>query len=151
RALREALRAALDESPYLNLVPDAAVEGARRGSSAAMAADDLRRLCQSVHARAYVHGSLARASQGAALQGQLQAVDCSSGAGLAHEEFTAGRERLVDVLGSAVQRLRLALGEPRASVERFRTPLSQATSASFEALDAWSSALAESRQQGAAA
>ena len=26
RAIREALRAALDESPYLNLVPDAAVE-----------------------------------------------------------------------------------------------------------------------------
>src|SRR5690242_10131060 len=63
RALREALRVALDESPHLNLVPDAVVEALRHGRSASMTADDLRQLCQGVHARAYVHGTLARASQ----------------------------------------------------------------------------------------
>jgi len=51
-ALREALRAALDESPHLKLVPDAVIEGVRHGRSASTAADDLRQLCQSVHARA---------------------------------------------------------------------------------------------------
>ena len=150
-ALREALRAALDESPYLNLAPDAVVEGVRHGRSAAMAADDLRQLCQSVHARAYVRGTLARASEGAALQGQLQALECSNGTPLAHEEFTADRVRLLDALGAAARRLRRDLGEPPSSVEHFSTPVSQATSGSFEALGAWSSGLAEWREHGAAA
>ena len=150
--LREALRAALDESPYLNLVPDAAIERARGAQRAdSMPARQLLRICQTLGARAYVSGTLARASQGAALRGQLQAFDCTNLARLAHEEFTADAEGLVDALGSAAGRLRLDLGEPRGSVERYSTSLSQATSASYEALDAWSSALFVWRKDGAAA
>jgi eukaryotic-like serine/threonine-protein kinase len=151
RGLREALRAALDESPYLNLVPDAAIERARGASPDSMPARELLRVCRTLRARAYVSGTLAQASQGSAFRGQLQTIDCISGVGLAHEEFTAETEELVDALGSAAGRMRLALGEPRSSVERYRTSLSQATSASFGALDAWSTALLVWRKEGAAA
>jgi eukaryotic-like serine/threonine-protein kinase len=147
RALREALRVALDESPYLNLVPDAAIESARTASSA----EDSSRLCRILHARVYVTGTLERARPSGSFQGQLEAIDCTDNAGLAHEEFTAEKAGLVDALGSAAEQLRLDLGEPLPSLQRFRTNLSQATSASFEALEDWSSGLGVWRKEGAAA
>jgi Tfp pilus assembly protein PilF len=150
RGLREALRAALDESPYLDLVPDAAIEAARRDNSASVAAQ-LARLCQSVRARAYITGAFTDAGVDAAFRGHLDAIDCGSRASLAHEEFTAYRERLIDELGRTAERLRLDLGEPRESVQRYSTTLSNATSPSFEALEAWASALAVWRSEGAAA
>jgi tetratricopeptide (TPR) repeat protein len=150
RGLREALRAALDESPYLNLVPDAAIEAARGDNSVSVAAQPAR-LCQSVRARAYITGAFTDAGEDAAFRGHLDAIDCGSRASLAHEEFTAYRERLIDELGRAAERLRVDLGEPRASVQRYSTILSNATSASFEALEAWASALALWRSEGAAA
>ena len=76
RALREALRVALDESPYLNLVPDAAIESALSQSSASVPAAELARVCRTLRARVYLNGVLARAPQGASFQGQLNAVDC---------------------------------------------------------------------------
>ena len=150
RGLREALRAALDESPYLNLVPDATIERARGASSDSMPARELLRICRTLRARAYVSGTLA-ASQGGAFRGQLQAIDCTTGIGLAHEEFTTGAEELVDALGSAAGRMRLDLGEPRESVRSASTPLAHATSASLAALEAWSSGLSVWRTEGAAA
>ena len=150
RPLREALRTALDESPYLNLVPDGAIESAQQ-RSAPMSPQEWLRLCQTLRARVYVDGTLARASQGAAFHGQLNAVDCTNGASLARGRFAANREQLIDELGRAAERLRLDLGEPRASVQRYSTALSNATSASFGALDAWASALAVWRSEGAAA
>jgi eukaryotic-like serine/threonine-protein kinase len=151
RGLREALRAALDESPYLNLVPDSAIEAVRRDGSAPLSDQQLARLCETLHARAYITGALSAARSDPGFPGQLDAVDCGSGVRLAHEEFTADKQRLIDVLGRAARRLRLDLGEPRESVRGSSTALSTATSASFEALDAWASALAVWRREGAAA
>jgi eukaryotic-like serine/threonine-protein kinase len=152
RAIREALRAALDESPYLNLVPDAAVEAVVRGNpgqiSVSGTAQQLTRVCQTTQAKAYVTGLVKRAVQNAAVEGELSAADCASGATLAHEQFTADRQGLVDALGRAAEQMRLDLGEPLDSVQRFRTPLSHATSESLEALDAWSSGLRVWRKDG---
>jgi tetratricopeptide (TPR) repeat protein len=151
RGLREALRAALDESPYLNLVPDAATDAVQRDPPASVSAEELARLCRTVGARAYVTGALTGATEDAAMRGRLDATDCGSRAKLAHEEFTARKEALIDELGRAAERLRLDLGEPPESVQRYSTTLSKATSVSFAALDAWSSALAVWRREGAAA
>jgi tetratricopeptide (TPR) repeat protein len=155
RAIREALRAALDESPYLNLVPDGAVEAVLHGNpgqiSAPGTAAQLARVCQTTQAKAYVTALIKRLLQNAAIEGELSAVDCVSGAALAHEQFTANRQGVVDALGRAAEQMRLDLGEPLDSVQRFRTPLSQATSESLEALDAWSSGLRVWRMDGPAA
>ena len=151
RALREALRAALDESPYLNLVPDAAIEKLLGGRSVALPARERAQLCQSLGARVYLSGTLTRAAQGGAFAGQLSAVDCARSAQLAHEEFAAETSGLVDALGAAAVQMRLDLGESRASVLSFSTPLSQSTSASLDALATWSSALGIWRKEGAAA
>jgi eukaryotic-like serine/threonine-protein kinase len=155
RGIREALRAALDESPYLNLLPDSAVEAVLRGNPeqipAPGTAERLTRVCQTTQAKAYVTGLIKRPLQNAAIEGELSAVDCASGTALAHEQFTVQGLGLVDALGRAAEQMRLDLGEPLDSVQRFRTPLSQATSASLEALDAWSSGLRVWREDGPAA
>jgi tetratricopeptide (TPR) repeat protein len=151
QAMREALRVALDESPYLNLVPDATLDSRRGASLAAMSAQERARVCQSLHARVYVRGTLARATQDAVFPGQLQAIDCTNDAVLTRVEFAAKQAGLIDALGEAAARLRLDLGEPHASLQKTRTPLSRATSGSFEALEAWSRALSAWRSEGAAA
>jgi len=151
RAMREALRAALDESPYLNLVPDAAIEAALRDAAARLSDPQRAQACQTTHARVYVSGAVAHAPGSEDFRGRLTAIDCLSGAGLAHEPFTAAKDGLLDELGRAAQRLRMDLGEPRASVQKSTTSLARATSASFEALDAWSSGLEVWRRDGAAA
>ena len=151
RALRGALRAALDESPYLNLVPDVAIAAALHDPPTYFTPAQLAQACNATRARAYVSGALSQAPASADLQGQLTAVDCASGATLAHESFKATKEQLIDELGRATQRMRIDLGERPASVEKSSTSLSNATSASFEALDAWSAAQDMWRRNGPAA
>ena len=151
RALREALRVALDESPYLNLVPDGASERALQETAGDARPGKLGRICQAAQAKAYVSAALAAAPPAGTFQGELEAIDCASGARIAQERFTAGQAGLIDALGEAAARLRLDLGEPRESLQKAVTPLSQASSGSFEALEAWSRALSVWRREGPAA
>src|SRR5207248_8995963 len=75
-----------------------------------------------------------------------------SGQTLAEEQRMASRKaKIVDVLGGAVRRLREKIGEPHDSVQRFSTPLSQATTSSFAALKTWSLGLKALREKGAVA
>ena len=151
RPLREGLRVALDESPYLNLVPDAAIERPLQEAGGEAGPEKLGRICRAATAKVYVNATLAAAPQGGPFQGELEAVDCASGARIAREHFTALQTGLIDALGDAAARLRLDLGEPRESVQSARTPLPRATSGSLEALEAWSSALSVWRAEGPAA
>jgi tetratricopeptide (TPR) repeat protein len=151
RPMREALRVALDESPYLNLVPDAAIERPLQETGGDAGPEKLGRICRAAASKVYVHAALAAAPQGAPFRGELEAVDCASGARIAREPFTALQTGLIDALGDAAARLRLDLGEPRDSVQSARTPLSRAASGSLEALAAWSSALSVWRKEGPAA
>src|SRR5579859_4339781 len=124
RALREALRAALDESPYLNLIPDGTTERLLRDKTTASAEDALLPMCRITRAKAYITGTIGRGAQNASFEGQLSAIHCTSGAQLATERFTGAKHDLIDQLGQAANRLRLDLGEPRASTVRFGTRLS---------------------------
>lgn len=143
RAMRGALRAALDESPYLNLLPDAAIAAAMIDGPAAAA-----QACLTARAKAFVSGTLAHVPASTDFRGQLAVVDCASGVTLSRESFTATKEQLIDELGRAAKRMRLDLGEPRESLEKSNTSLSHATSASFEALDAWTAGLDVWRRDG---
>ena len=151
RAVREALRVALDESPYLNLVPDTATERALKEAGGDAEPGKRARICRAVRAKVSVNAALAGPPQGGIFHGELDAVDCASGVRIAQERFTAREAGLIDALGDAAAQLRLDLGEPRASLQKTLTPLSRATSGSFEALEAWSRALSAWRSEGAAA
>jgi tetratricopeptide (TPR) repeat protein len=82
----------------------------------------------------------------------LKAVDCASGDMLAEEQTTAsGKETVLNALGQEAARLREGLGESLASVQKFDTPLEQATTSSLEALKACTLAITNLRKQGSAA
>jgi tetratricopeptide (TPR) repeat protein len=109
-----------------------------------------REVCQRADAKAYVAGSIA--SLGSQYVIGLDAVNCKTGDALVAEQVTAqDREHVLGALGQAVTRLRKKLGESLSSVEKFDTPLDQATTPSLDALKALSMGRAKLQEGGSAA
>jgi len=142
-ALKQALTVALRQSPFLNVLSDSRVAATlklmERPPSTAVTGEVAREVCQRAGSKAYVASSITAMGSQYALR--LKAVNCASGDNLAQEQATAsGKEKVLDALGQAAARLRVELGESLASVEKFDTPLAQATTSSLEALKAYSMA-----------
>ena len=96
----------------------------------------VRPLGQQVGSRAYLVGSISK--QGSEFAFALEATDCMSGKTLAREQSIApNKEKVLNALEKAASDLRTHLGESLASVQKFNTPLSTATTSSLEALQAW--------------
>jgi eukaryotic-like serine/threonine-protein kinase len=69
----------------------------------------------------------------------LKAVNCNTGDVLAEaQEQAAGKEAVLKALDAAAVSLRSKLGESLSSVEKYATPLEEATTPSLEALKAYS-------------
>lgn len=134
--LKEALILELEQSPFLNLLPDRKLSEALRAmgrkADAPVTMDAARELCQKVGGKAVLGGTISRSSGHYLLQ--LTAIDCGSGAVLAQEEGDAvGEDGVLPVLSQASSKLRLALGEPAHSVQAFEVPV-ETTTHSLEAL-----------------
>ena len=70
----------------------------------------------------------------------LKAVNCASGESLASTEAQASdKNHVLDALGKTASEIRNKLGESLSTVQKFDTPLEQATTPSLEALKAFSS------------
>src|SRR5215472_3329376 len=95
RPMREALRVALDESPYLNLIPDAATERALQEAGRDDRPKKLAQICRAARAKVYVHAVLAATSQAGAFRGELDAVDCAGETRLAQQHFTSRQTGLI--------------------------------------------------------
>jgi hypothetical protein len=152
--LGQVLRTALDESPFLTVIPVARIaatlEDMAQPRNARLTPELARSVCQRVHSKAYIAGSINR--HGPEFMIGLQAQDCESGETLAQAQSTArGKETILDTLGAVVSKLRVQLGEPAESVRTFSTPLSRATSSSFEALRAWDAGIRAQQEKGDAA
>jgi eukaryotic-like serine/threonine-protein kinase len=79
----------------------------------------------------------------------LNAINCASGDSLAREEMQASRrEEILNTLGKAATSLREKLGESLGSIQRFDTPVERATTASLEALKAYTLALRAADTKG---
>jgi Tfp pilus assembly protein PilF len=106
-----------------------------------------RELCLRTGSKAYIAGSIG--SLGSEYVLGLKAVNCQNGNTLAQEQVTApSKEKVLDVLGGAVSKLRSELGESLATVQRFDVPLEQATTSSLEALKAYSLGQRADREKG---
>jgi len=69
----------------------------------------------------------------------LKAVNCASGDLLASTEAQASdKKHVLDALGRAASEMRRRLGESLSTVQKYNTPLEQATTRSLEALQAYS-------------
>jgi DNA-binding winged helix-turn-helix (wHTH) protein/tetratricopeptide (TPR) repeat protein len=139
--LNGALRIKLEESPFLNVLPEstvhAALEHAGRSVHGRISLDDARATCTLLGAKAVIRGAITSASDGFSVR--LTAISCSSGKVLAEEAASVSSPELVLAsLGSSADALRRDLGEPEDSVQRFATPMLQATASSLSALKAFS-------------
>ena len=150
-ALKTALNVSLRQSPFLNVLPESEVAKALQlmttPSGAKLTPKMARELCQRAGSKAYVAGSIG--SLGDQYVVGLKAVNCQTGDTLAQEQVTAAsKEKVVEALGKAASKLRGELGESLATVQRYDTPLSQATTPSLEALQTYSTAGKTWRSRG---
>jgi eukaryotic-like serine/threonine-protein kinase len=149
--LKTALNVALNQSPFLNVLSDNKVadtlQQMTRPPGTKLTSELARELCQRAGSRAYVAGSIG--SLGSEYVLGLKAVNCQSGDTLAQQQVTApAKEKVLDVLGGAVSKLRSQMGESLATVQRFDVPLEQATTSSLEALKAYSLGEKADREKG---
>jgi tetratricopeptide (TPR) repeat protein len=148
RALKVALAVALEQSPFLKVFPDDRVRETLRLMQRAPDEPVVRSLARDVARRerlkALVSGSIGRL--GANYVVALEAINAETGDVMAREQVEApAKEEVLTALGAASARMREALGESLASIERFDVPLPQATTTSLEALHAYALALDQGR------
>jgi serine/threonine protein kinase/tetratricopeptide (TPR) repeat protein len=149
--LKTALSVALNQSPFLNVLPGnrvaATLKLMARPPDTRLTPDVARELCQRAGSKAYIAGSIA--SLGTQYVLGLKVVTCQSGDPLAEEQTTAAaKEKVLDALGQAASKLRGELGESLASVQKLNVRLEEATTSSLEALQAYSLGVKVDLQKG---
>ena len=131
----------LEQSPFLSLVSESGIQQGLRlmgqPAEAKLTPELARDLCQRAGGTAVLDGSIAQIGTQYLLT--LKAVTCSNGELLASTEAEASdKSHILDALGKAASEIRNKLGESLSTVQKFDTPLQQATTPSLEALQAYS-------------
>jgi serine/threonine protein kinase/Tfp pilus assembly protein PilF len=139
--LKQGLSVQLEQSPFLDLVSERKVNETLRlmGRAAGdrLTPEVTREVCQRTSSKAMLTGSIA--GLGSQYVVGLKAVNCNTGDVLAEaQEQAAGKEAVLKALDNAAVSLRGKLGESLSSVQKFATPVEQATTPSLEALKAYS-------------
>jgi serine/threonine protein kinase/tetratricopeptide (TPR) repeat protein len=142
--LRQGLSVQLEQSPFLSIISDQQVQQTLQmmdqKPDAKLTPEIARELCERTSSAAVLDGSIAQIGSRYLLM--LKAVNCASGETLASTEAQASdKDRVVDALGKTASDMRGKLGESLGSVQKFYTPLAQATTPSLEALKALSSGI----------
>jgi hypothetical protein len=142
-ALRPVVSVLLQQSPFFTIASDQRVQRMMRAlqqpAEQPVANDTARTVCTRLGGKAYVQGTLAPAANGVQLT--LWAFACGTGKILAHEDVHGDKATLISALGAGVRNLRQAVGEPRASLDKYNADAPTATSASLEALRAYGEGL----------
>jgi Tfp pilus assembly protein PilF len=152
--LKTALNLSLGQSPFLNVLSDSDVaktlQQMTRPATTKLTPEVARELCERAGSKAYLVGSIG--SLGSQYVLGLKAVNCQSGDTLVQQQVTAAsKEKVLDALGNATSKLRGALGESLASVQKLDVPLEQATTSSLEALKEFSLGVKATNEKGPAA
>ena len=139
--LKQGLSVQLEQSPFLDLVSERKVNQTLklmgRPAGDRLTPEVTREVCQRTGSKAMLTGSIAEL--GSQYVSGLKAVNCNTGDVLAEaQEQAAGKEAVLKALDAAAGSLRGKLGESLSSVEKYATPLSEATTPSLEALQAFS-------------
>ncbi len=139
--LKQGLSVQLEQSPFLDLLSaDKVNETLKlmgRPAGDRLTANVTREVCQRTGSKAMLTGSIA--GLGSQYVIGLKAVNCNTGDVLAEtQEQAAGKEAVLKALDAAAIRLRGKLGESLSTVEKYATPLAEATTPSLEALKAFS-------------
>src|SRR6266852_3139831 len=141
--LKQALAVQLEQSPYLNIAPDQTVRKALqfmgRAADERVTGTVAREICERENIKAMLNGSIA--ALGSQYVVALDATNCATGDSLAREQVTAAsKEAVLSAVGKSASSLRGKLGESLASIQKFDTPVTEATTSSLEALKAYAAA-----------
>jgi len=138
--LRQGLAIQLEQSPFLKIMGDQQVQQDLSLMSVAPESHITSQIAHDIFVRhgaaATIDGSIG--SLGTNYVITLEATSCRGGATLAREQIQArDKEHVLNALGTAATAIRAKLGESLSTVQRFDTPLEQATTPSLEALQAY--------------
>lgn len=138
--LKQAVTVKMAESPYFNVALDGQTRKMlglmNRSPDERVVPPIARDVCQREGAKAVVGGSIMRLGDKYVLD--LDASNCLTGISLVQEKIeAANREQVLRQLGQAIIPLRRKLGESIASIQKFDTPIEQATTKSLAALKAY--------------
>jgi eukaryotic-like serine/threonine-protein kinase len=152
--LRQGLSVQLEQSPFLSIISDQRIQQSLemmvQKPDAKLTPQIARELCQRTGSAAVLDGSIAQIGTQYLLT--LKAVNCSSGETLASTEAQASdKNHVLDALGKTASDIRNKLGESPSTVQKFDSPLQQATTPSLEALKAYSLGRKTLSEKGAAA
>jgi tetratricopeptide (TPR) repeat protein/predicted Ser/Thr protein kinase len=139
--LKQGLSVQLEQSPFLDMVSERKVNETLklmgRPSGNRLTPDVIREVCQRTGSKAMLTGSIA--GLGSQYVIGLKAVNCDTGDVLAEaQEQAASKETVLKALDNAAISLRGKLGESLTSVQKYATPVKQATTPSLDALKAYS-------------
>jgi DNA-binding winged helix-turn-helix (wHTH) protein/Flp pilus assembly protein TadD len=138
--LREGLLVQLNQSPFLSLVSEEGIHQTlrmmKRPENTRLTPEIAREVCQRTSSAAALDGAIALIGTRYTLI--LKAVNCANGDLLASTEAQANdKSHVLDALGKAASEMRTSLGESLSTVQKYNTPLEQATTPSLEALQAY--------------
>ena len=139
--LKQALAVQLEQSPFLNILPESRIREALgfmgRQPGERITSDVAREIGLREGAKAVLAGSIS--GLGSSYVITLSAVNAQTGDSLAREQVeAASKEQVLKALDRGASSLRAKLGESLGSVQEFAKPLEQATTSSLEALQAFS-------------
>jgi eukaryotic-like serine/threonine-protein kinase len=151
--LRQGLAVQLEQSPLLSLVSEDRIQHALRlmgqPSDARLTPEIARQICERTASAAVLQGSVA--SMGSQYVLGLRATHCSTGEVLAEEQAQAARkEDVLNALSQIASKFRTQVGESLTTVEKYDTPLAEATTPSLEALKSYSRGLKVEASTGTA-
>ena len=140
-ALRQGLEAQLAQSPFLAIVSEQRVQQTLRQmdqpSDTRLTPEVAQEVCQRTNSAAVLHGSITQIGSQYSLV--LNAVSCEGGESLASARADAlDKNHVLDALNDAASSMRSKLGESLSTVQKFDTPVEQATTPSLEALQKYS-------------
>jgi serine/threonine protein kinase len=142
--LRQGLSVELQQSPFLSLISDQQVQQTlalmEQSKDTRLTPEVAQQICERTGSAAILGGSIA--SLGSQYVLGLRARNCTTGSILDQEQIQAAkREDVLDSLSQIARKLRTRIGESLAMVEKHSTPLIEATTASLEALKAYSTGM----------
>lgn len=139
--LKQALAVDLGQSPFLNILSERKITATLllmgRERTQRVTGEIAREVCQRVGSKAMLEGVISGLGNEYVID--LNAINCASGDILvADQARSSGKNDVLKAIDKSASVLRSKLGESLASVQKFSTPIEEATTPSLEALKAYS-------------
>jgi len=138
--LRQGLASQLEQTPFLSLVSDSVIAHTltlmSKPKDSRLAPELAREVGHRLGSAATIEGSIS--ALGTKYVVSLNAVNCRDGSLLSQQQETAqGKEQVLNALGQATTKMRKALGESLASIQKHDALPEDVTTPSLEALQAY--------------